>query len=239
MVDAERGLGGIIITSQRRGPREHIYLVLVVIMVVAFVTDRLWAPSGGRLSPTGRASRRMGAAARPRRRVCRSVSKTFNSGTGARRAPRSRTSNFVVIEDMPGLRRVRRDPRALGLRQVDDAQPDRRLLRASTRRRSGEVLVRGQHGDRSRPRPRHDLPAVQLVPAPHRARERDLRARARRQDELAARAAPTAWRAARCDWSRKVGLWRRTSASTRTSSRAASSSAWRSRARWCSSPRSS
>jgi len=51
MVDVGRGLGGIIITSQRRGPREHIYLVLAMIVVVAFVTDRLWATVGRFLFP--------------------------------------------------------------------------------------------------------------------------------------------------------------------------------------------
>ena len=42
MVAAERGLGQIIIVAQRRGPREHIYLVLVVIVLIAFITDKLW-----------------------------------------------------------------------------------------------------------------------------------------------------------------------------------------------------
>lgn len=42
MVDVGKGVGGIIITSQRRGPREHIYLVLLVIVAVAFLTDKLW-----------------------------------------------------------------------------------------------------------------------------------------------------------------------------------------------------
>ncbi len=51
MVDVGRGLGGIIITSQRRGPREHIYLVLLAIVLVAFVTDKLWAWVGRRLFP--------------------------------------------------------------------------------------------------------------------------------------------------------------------------------------------
>ncbi len=46
MVDIGKGLGGIIIISQRRGPREHIYLVLLVIVVMAFVTDKLWATIG-------------------------------------------------------------------------------------------------------------------------------------------------------------------------------------------------
>jgi NitT/TauT family transport system permease protein len=51
MVDVGRGLGGIIITSQRRGPREHIYLVLVIIVAVAFLTDKLWAVVGRFLFP--------------------------------------------------------------------------------------------------------------------------------------------------------------------------------------------
>ena len=51
MVDMGRGLGGIILSSQRRGPREHIYLVLVFIVVVAFLTDRLWAVVGRWLFP--------------------------------------------------------------------------------------------------------------------------------------------------------------------------------------------
>lgn len=51
MVAAETGLGNIIITSQRRGPREHIYLVLVVITLVAFLTDRVWAWIGRQLFP--------------------------------------------------------------------------------------------------------------------------------------------------------------------------------------------
>jgi NitT/TauT family transport system permease protein len=51
MVDVGRGLGGIIITSQRRGPREHIYLVLAFIVVVAFLTDKAWAAAGRLLFP--------------------------------------------------------------------------------------------------------------------------------------------------------------------------------------------
>lgn len=42
MVAAERGLGQIIIVAQRRGPREHIYLVILVIVLVAYITDKLW-----------------------------------------------------------------------------------------------------------------------------------------------------------------------------------------------------
>lgn len=51
MVDIGKGLGGIIIISQRRGPREHIYLVLLVIVALAFVTDRIWAALGRYLFP--------------------------------------------------------------------------------------------------------------------------------------------------------------------------------------------
>lgn len=51
MVDIGKGLGGIIIISQRRGPREHIYLVLLVIVAIAFLTDKLWAWGGKVLFP--------------------------------------------------------------------------------------------------------------------------------------------------------------------------------------------
>ena len=51
MVDIGKGLGGIIIMSQRRGPREHIYLVLIVIVALAFLTDKLWAWAGRKFFP--------------------------------------------------------------------------------------------------------------------------------------------------------------------------------------------
>jgi NitT/TauT family transport system permease protein len=51
MVDIGKGLGGIIITSQRRGPREHIYLVLLLIVAVAFVVDKLWIAVANRFIP--------------------------------------------------------------------------------------------------------------------------------------------------------------------------------------------
>jgi NitT/TauT family transport system permease protein len=51
MVDIGKGLGGIIIISQRRGPREHIYLVLLVIVLLAFLTDKLWSWGGKLLFP--------------------------------------------------------------------------------------------------------------------------------------------------------------------------------------------
>jgi len=41
LIDAKFGLGYIIQVAQRRGPREHIYLVLVVITLIAFGIDRL------------------------------------------------------------------------------------------------------------------------------------------------------------------------------------------------------
>jgi NitT/TauT family transport system permease protein len=55
MVDIGKGIGGLIITSQRRGPREHIYLILLVIVAVAFLTDKLWALCQERLFPYRRA----------------------------------------------------------------------------------------------------------------------------------------------------------------------------------------
>lgn len=57
MVDIGQGVGGLIITSQRRGPREHIYLVLLAIVVVAYLTDRLWGFVGRRLFPYREAHR--------------------------------------------------------------------------------------------------------------------------------------------------------------------------------------
>jgi len=51
MVDMSKGIGGLIMISQRRGPREHIYLVLVFIVAIAFLTDRLWGWVGKQLFP--------------------------------------------------------------------------------------------------------------------------------------------------------------------------------------------
>jgi len=51
MVAADRGLGQIIIIAQRRGPREHIYLVLLVIVLIAYLTDRLWVRLARSLFP--------------------------------------------------------------------------------------------------------------------------------------------------------------------------------------------
>lgn len=57
MVDMNRGIGGLIMISQRRGPREHIYLVLVFIVAIAFLTDRLWGWVGKQLFPYREAKR--------------------------------------------------------------------------------------------------------------------------------------------------------------------------------------
>ena len=40
VIDATYGLGAIIITSQRQGPREHIYLALILIALLAYAIDR-------------------------------------------------------------------------------------------------------------------------------------------------------------------------------------------------------
>lgn len=57
MVDIGKGVGGLVITSQRRGPREHIYLILLFIVVMAFLTDKLWATVERALFPYRREGR--------------------------------------------------------------------------------------------------------------------------------------------------------------------------------------
>jgi NitT/TauT family transport system permease protein len=52
MVDmGSKGVGALILISQRRGPREDIYLVLIAIVVMAFITDKIWEKIGDRLFP--------------------------------------------------------------------------------------------------------------------------------------------------------------------------------------------
>ncbi|MBF0531145.1 MAG: ABC transporter permease subunit [Deltaproteobacteria bacterium] len=51
VINAEHGLGSIIILSQRRGPREHIYLALVIIALLAFGIDRLMLYAQKKLFP--------------------------------------------------------------------------------------------------------------------------------------------------------------------------------------------
>ncbi len=52
MVDmGSKGVGTLILTSQRRGPREDIYLVLIAIVIMAFITDKIWEKIGDRLFP--------------------------------------------------------------------------------------------------------------------------------------------------------------------------------------------
>jgi ABC-type nitrate/sulfonate/bicarbonate transport system permease component len=52
MVDmGSKGVGTLILTSQRRGPREDIYLVLIAIVVMAFITDKIWDKVGNQLFP--------------------------------------------------------------------------------------------------------------------------------------------------------------------------------------------
>ncbi|MDN5279938.1 MAG: NitT/TauT family transport system permease protein [Clostridiales bacterium] len=52
MVDmGSKGVGTLILTSQRRGPREDIYLVLIAIVIMAFITDKIWEKVGHKLFP--------------------------------------------------------------------------------------------------------------------------------------------------------------------------------------------
>lgn len=41
MVNMKGGMGDLILTSQRQGPREHVYIILIVISLVAYGMDRL------------------------------------------------------------------------------------------------------------------------------------------------------------------------------------------------------
>jgi len=52
------GLGYLVAISQRRGPREHIYLVIVVITLIAWVSDLVWTMLGRWLFPYYERSRR-------------------------------------------------------------------------------------------------------------------------------------------------------------------------------------
>jgi ABC-type nitrate/sulfonate/bicarbonate transport system permease component len=53
MVD---GLGFLIQNSFRRGPREHIYLVIVVITLIAWAADLVWERLGRVLFPYRRST---------------------------------------------------------------------------------------------------------------------------------------------------------------------------------------
>ena len=140
MVDVGRGLGGIIITSQRRGPREHIYLVLVAIVVVAFLTDKLWAVVGRWLFPY-RGNRAMSGAAGGHRVQERHQDLQRRRARAVHGAP----GRQLPDRRHPELRRVHRHRRPLRLRQVDDPEPDpglRRRLPADERRGAGARTAR-------------------------------------------------------------------------------------------------
>lgn len=51
IVFSDAGLGQIITMAQRRGPREYMYLVILVIALLAWLTDKLWAAIGRWLFP--------------------------------------------------------------------------------------------------------------------------------------------------------------------------------------------
>lgn len=51
VVVLDDGLGMLVAQSQRRGPREHIYLVILTIAVIAWIADLLWTKVGERLFP--------------------------------------------------------------------------------------------------------------------------------------------------------------------------------------------
>ena len=45
------GLGYLIEISRRRGPREHIYLTIIVISLISWIADQAWEQLGARLFP--------------------------------------------------------------------------------------------------------------------------------------------------------------------------------------------
>jgi len=51
IIAANRGLGYLIQTAERRGPMEHIYLVVLTIMLIGFALDKLWGWGGRWLFP--------------------------------------------------------------------------------------------------------------------------------------------------------------------------------------------
>ncbi|MEI8011126.1 MAG: ABC transporter permease [Candidatus Omnitrophota bacterium] len=51
VIFSDAGLGQIIIVAQRRGPREYIYLVIIAIALMAFLTDKLMETVGKMLFP--------------------------------------------------------------------------------------------------------------------------------------------------------------------------------------------
>jgi NitT/TauT family transport system permease protein len=51
VVVLDGGLGHVIAIAQRRGPREHIYIVIVLITLVAWAADLLWDRTGKLLFP--------------------------------------------------------------------------------------------------------------------------------------------------------------------------------------------
>ncbi|MBW2733832.1 MAG: ABC transporter permease [Deltaproteobacteria bacterium] len=51
MMNVQGGLGALIFMSQRRGPREHVYLALIAITVMAYLLDRMMYLVGSYLFP--------------------------------------------------------------------------------------------------------------------------------------------------------------------------------------------
>ena len=121
-------------------------------------------------------------------------------------------------------RRVPRAARPVGLRQDDGAAGDRRVRPPG--RRPGAARRPGHHRRaRQQARHGHGVPGLQPVPEPHRRRERGLRAAG-----APPRRRPSSRGRARSCWSSSA--WPTGATATRTSSPAASSSGWRSPARW-------
>ena len=148
LINAEHGLGYLLMTSQRRGLSEHIILILIIIGLLAYGIDRLLLLVPARAVPLSRG---------------RGLTVTEPAGRAAPRAGNvveftnvtKRFGDLTVIKDVTfsragpaGQGRVHRDSRAVGLRQVDGAAAHRRAARRTIRRPKGTVLVGGKPVER-------------------------------------------------------------------------------------------
>ena len=227
LINAEHGLGYLLMTSQRRGLSEHIILILIIIGTLAYGIDRSCSGSSAACSPTawsrtdrGRAMRRPQPAAPPRPPTS-SSSRTSRSASARSRSSATSPSASRTSR----ARRVHRHPGAVGLRQVDGAAADRRTGAASSRPTEGTVLVGGKPVG-PRLRSRHGVPGLHVVRQPHRRGQRRLRPRMpRRGLEGAPRAG------ARVDRQGRPGREARRAQVSERAVRAACASASRSRAR--------
>ena len=132
LINAQHGLGYLLMTSQRRGLSEHIILILIIIGLLAYGIDRaaVLVPARPVSVPRRRGlmvSDRAAAAGRAAER--RRLSRRHEAVRRRHRHPR----RDLLGAGPAGQGRVHLDPRAVRLRQVDRAAADRRAARRSIR----------------------------------------------------------------------------------------------------------